>query len=202
LEIKKRRIEYTMSSCKKNYVKIGSDELLRKNEQVFDTVRKAWKLTTPEAYYREPRWLRAAAYAAGKAGRLPALRRWDLVTNQLHGAGYQAALDHIGIVCEKGERHVILEPYESRCSIDTARRMASELASKLQCRAWVSLRSWHVPGATIRITLAPSPTFASVATVPPNSSGMPSHQEDATQGQCGPRGASAKVALNRKLRRN
>jgi hypothetical protein len=44
--------------------------------------------------------------------------------------------------------------------------------------------------------------FATVAIVPPDSNGMPSHQEDATQGQCGPRGASAKVALSRKLRRN
>jgi len=186
-----------MSSCKNNYVKIGSDELLRKNEQVFDTVRKAWKLTTPEPYYREPRWLRAAAYAAGKAGRLPALRRWDSVTNQLHGAGYQAALDHIGIVCEQGERYVIFEPYESRCSMDTARRMASELASKLQCRAWVSLRSWHVPGASIRITLAPSPTFASVATNEQSVNRMASQLEDATAGHSGPRGASAKVAPER-----
>jgi hypothetical protein len=84
------------------------------------------------------------------------------VINQLQNAGYGNAIDHYAVVRDDGERHVIFEPYESRCSMDTARRIASELAAKLQCRAWVSLRSWHNPGSTIRITLAP------LATVPSN----------------------------------
>jgi hypothetical protein len=77
------------------------------------------------------------------------------VTQQLRDAGYHDAMDHMGIIRVDGERHVILEPYESRCSMDTARRIASELAMRLGCKAWVSLVSWHYPGSTIRITLAP-----------------------------------------------
>jgi len=150
---------------------------------MFNTVRKAWRLTAPESYYREPRWLRAAASMAGKAGRWPKFHRWSSVINQLHDAGYGRALDHIGIIREQGQCHVIFEPYECSCSMDTARRIAEELASKLKCRAWVSLRSWHVPGATIRITLAPLHTLATVATVAPRSNATPSHREVASVGQ-------------------
>jgi len=165
---------------------------------MFNTVRKAWRLTAPESYYREPRWLRAAASMAGKAGRLPKLHRWSSVINQLHDAGYGRALDHIGIVREQGQRHVIFEPYECSCSMDTARRIAEELASKLKCRAWVSLCSWHVPGATIRITLAPLHTLAPVATVAHRLNQIPSEPEVASVSQPRPQGASAKVALSRK----
>ncbi len=40
--------------------------------------------------------------------------------------------------------------------MDIARRIAAELAILLRCDAWVSMRSWHYPGSTIRITLAKS----------------------------------------------
>jgi hypothetical protein len=69
--------------------------------------------------------------------------------------------------------------------------MASELAAKLQCRAWVTLRSWHVPGATIRITLAPLHSVATVVANPPTVNRTPSLPQDASVGQCGPQGASA-----------
>lgn len=121
-----------------------------------ETVQRAWRLTTPEAGFREPRWFKAAASAAVKAGKLARRGYGGSVISQLHGAGYHKALDHMGVVCVDGERHVIFEPYESRCSMDTARRIAAELAILLRCDAWVSMRSWHYPGSTIRITLAPS----------------------------------------------
>ena len=73
-----------------------------------ETVQRAWRLTPPEAGIREPRWFKAAASAAVKAGKL------------------------------------------------AKRRIATELAALLDCDAWVSLRSWHYPGKTIRITLAKS----------------------------------------------
>jgi hypothetical protein len=85
--------------------------------------------------------------------------------------------------------------------MDTARRMASELAAKLQCRAWVSLRSWHVPGATIRITLAPLHTVAPVVANSPTVNRTTSLPQNATVGQQWPHGASARVALCRKFRR-
>ena len=136
-----------------------------------EAVRRAWHLTPPEAY-RDPHWLKSAATAAAKAGRLPKRRMYGTVINQLHDAGYHELVDHIGVVKVDGERHVIFEPYESRCKMDTARRMADELATKLQCRAWVSLCSWHVPGATIRITLAPLHTVATDATKHANANDM------------------------------
>ena len=46
-----------------------------------------------------------------------------------------------------------------------------------------------------------SPRFAPVARIAAQSNGTPSQPEDATAGQYGPRGASANVALSRKLRR-
>jgi hypothetical protein len=133
-------------------------------EQEVEAVRKAWRLVPPEPYYRDPQWLRSASSKAAKSGKLPKRSRWDSVISQLHYAGYDRAFDHIGIVRVDGERHVILEPYESRCSMDTARRIAAELADRLECRAWASLRSWHYPGSTIRITLAPLRSVATDAT--------------------------------------
>jgi hypothetical protein len=184
-----------MSRCHGSQVEVESTDLLRRNNQMFNTVRKAWRLTAPESYYREPRWLRAAASMAGKAGRLPKLNRWSSVIDQLHGAGYSRALDHIGIIREQGQRHVIFEPYECSCSMDTARRIAEELASKLKCRAWVSFCSWHVPGATIRITLAPLHTLASVATVVHRLNQIPSQPEVASVGGQWPQGASASETI-------
>lgn len=185
----------TMSRCEGSQVEVKSNDLLRRNTQMFNTIRKAWRLTAPESYYREPRWLRAVASMAGKAGRLPKLHRWSSVINQLHDAGYGCALDHIGIIREQGQRHVIFEPYECSCSMDTARRIAEELASKLKCRAWVSLRSWHVPGATIRITLAPLHTLATVASVEPPSNELTSQPKYVSVGQQWPQGASASETI-------
>jgi hypothetical protein len=100
-----------------------------------------------------------------------------------HRAGYDEAMDHTGIVRENGERHVILEHYESRCSMDSARRIADEIATRLSCKAWVSLRSWHYPGSTIRITLAPSHDKAPDASADARADGMPSQAQNATVGQ-------------------
>ena len=124
-------------------------------EREIAAVRKAWKLATPEANYRDPQWLRAAATLAARLGKLPKRYPGATVLSQLHDAGFHKALDHAGIVRVAGQRYVILEPYESSCSVETTRRIARELAAKLSCRAWVSRRSWHKPGSTIRITLAP-----------------------------------------------
>gem|GEM_PF-1710444 len=132
-------------------------------EQQIEAVRKAWRLTPPEPYYRDPQWLRSAAGQAAKAGRIPKRAAGELVIYLLSHIGYCKAIDHPAIECVDGERHVIFEPYESTCSMDTARRIAAELSSKLPCRAWVSLRSWHYPGSTIRITLAPLPTVSTDA---------------------------------------
>jgi hypothetical protein len=55
--------------------------------------------------------------------------------------------------------------------------MAAEIAILLKCDASVSLCSWHYPGLTIRITLAPTPTFATIATVSPHLNGMTNQQE-------------------------
>lgn len=148
-----------------------------------EVVRKAWRLTRPETDYRDPMWLKSAASVAAKAGRLPKRGAYGSVINQLHGAGYHRMIDHVGIIKVDGERHVIFEPYESRCSMDTARRMANELAEKLQCRAWVSLCSWHVPGATIRITLAPLHDVAPVVANPPIVNRTPSQPENSSVGQ-------------------
>lgn len=120
-----------------------------------DTVRKAWRLTTPEANYRDPQWLKSAASQAAKAGTFPKRKPYQTVLDLIFYAGYHAAIDHPAVIRIDGERHVILEPYESSCSMDTARRIAAELSTRLGCDAWASLKSWHFPGRTIRITLAP-----------------------------------------------
>jgi hypothetical protein len=104
-------------------------------------VRKAWRLTPPESNYRDPQWLKSAASVAAKAGLLPKCRRGDLVIDQLRRAGYDRAIDHFAVLRVGGERHVILEPYECTCSMDTARRIAAELADRLACNAWASLYS-------------------------------------------------------------
>ena len=130
-------------------------------EQEIEAVRKAWRLTPPEPYHRDPQWLRSAAGQAAKAGRLPKRSAGELVIHLLSHIGYCKAIDHPAIECVDGERQVIFEPYESRCSMDTARRIAKELAAILECDACVSMLSWHYPGSTIRITLAP---LRSVAT--------------------------------------
>ena len=179
------------------------DRLRRQEiEARFNVIRQAWDLVEPDLYDRDPQWLRIAASRAVKAGRLPRRIAGELVIMMLSRAGYGRAIDHPAIERVDGVRRIIFEPYESSCSMDTARRMAAELAILLECDASVSLCSWHYPGSTIRITLEPSPTFASVATVADHSTGMPNQPEDATAGQRGPRGASANVALSRKLRRN
>lgn len=175
---------------------------LQEIEARFNVIRQAWDLVEPDLYDRDPQWLRIAASRAVKAGRLPRRIAGELVIMMLSRAGYGRAIDHPAIERVDGVRRIIFEPYESSCSMDTARRMAAELAILLKCDASVSLCSWHYPGSTIRITLEPSPTFASVATVADHSNRMPNQPEDATAGQCGPRGASANVALSRKLRRN
>ncbi|MDZ4850823.1 MAG: hypothetical protein SGI77_16165 [Pirellulaceae bacterium] len=163
--------------------------------QEIDAVRKAWRLTPPETDYRDPRWLRSASRQASKAGKLPKRHPCDSVMSQLHQAGYHKAIDHMTVVHVDGERHVILEPYESSCSMDTARRIAAEFANRLGCKAWVSLRSWHYPGSTIRITLAPLHTLASDATQDADVNEMPTDAENATAGHLCPHDASAKVAL-------
>lgn len=147
-----------------------------------ETVQRAWRLTPPEAGFREPRWFKAAASAAVKAGKLAKRGYGGSVISQLHGAGYHQALDHMAVVRVEGERYVILEPYESSCSTDTARRIAKELAALLGCDAWVSLRSWHYPGKTIRITLAKSQMQPT-----------PNCEHDLVS--CGPHNASATMAI-------
>lgn len=161
---------------------------LREIEDRFNAIRKAWDLVEPSPYNRDPQWLRIAASRAAKAGRLPRRFAGESVIMMLHNAGYSRAIDHPAIEKVDGVRRVILEPYESSCSMDTARRIAEELAILLECDATVSLCSWHYPGSTIRITLAPLSTFASVATVASQSNGTPSPPEDASVGQqCPPR---------------
>jgi hypothetical protein len=152
-------------------------KLRQELEDRFNVIRKAWGLVEPSPYNRDPKWLRIAASLAAKAGRLPRHFAGESVLTMLFDAGYGRAIDHPAIERADGVRRVILEPYESRCSMDTARRMAAEIAILLKCDASVSLCSWHYPGSTIRITLAPSPTFATVATVAPLSNGMTSQQE-------------------------
>jgi hypothetical protein len=158
-------------------------KLRQKHADRFNAIRKAWNLVEPDRYDRDPQWLRIAASRAAKAGRIPRRFAGESVIMMLSHAGYSRAIDHPAIEIVDGVRRVILEPYESRCSIDTARCMAAEIAILLKCDASVSLCSWHNPGATIRITLAPSPTFESVATVAPHSNGMPSQPEVASVGQ-------------------
>ncbi|HUP82165.1 MAG TPA: hypothetical protein VM260_26670 [Pirellula sp.] len=75
-----------------------------------ETVQRAWRLTPPEAVFREPRWFKAAASAAVKAGKLAKRGYGGSVISQLHGAGYHKALDHMAVVLVDGERHVIFEP--------------------------------------------------------------------------------------------
>lgn len=145
-----------MIQSNRNERAIRSANIQRIVNQEIDAVRKAWRLTPPEAYYRDPQWLKSAASQASKAGTLPKRSSYESVLSLLGRAGYHKALDHMGVECVDGERHVIFEPYESRCSMDTARRIAAELAILLRCDAWVSMRSWHYPGSTIRITLAKS----------------------------------------------
>ena len=134
-----------MIQSNRNELAIRSANIQRIVNQEIDAVRKAWRLTPPEANYREPLWFKSAATEAANAGRLPKRGYGGSVISQLHGAGYHQALDHMGVVCVDGERHVIFEPYESSCSMDTARRIAAELAILLRCDVWVSMRSWHYP---------------------------------------------------------
>ncbi len=148
-------------------------KLRREMEDRFNVIRKAWDLVEPDPYDRDPQWLRIAASRAAKAGRIPRRCAGELVIMMLAQAGYGRAIDHPAIESVDGVRRVIFEPYESRCSMDTARRMAAELAILLECDASVSLCSWHYPGLTIRITLAPMPTFARVASVAPPSNEWP-----------------------------
>jgi hypothetical protein len=152
-------------------------KLRQELEDRFNAIRKAWGLVEPSPYNRDPKWLRIAASRAVKAGRLPRHFAGDSVLTRLFDAGYGRAIDHPAIERVDVIRRVILEPYESRCSMDTARRMASEIAILLKCDASVSLWSWHCPGSTIRITLAPTPTFARVATVAPHLNEMASQQQ-------------------------
>jgi hypothetical protein len=139
-------------------------KLRQEMEDRFNIIRKAWNLVEPDPYNRDPKWLRIAASLAAKAGRLPRHFAGEPVLSLLFNAGYGRAIDHPAIERVDGVRRVILEPYESSCSMDTARRIAAEIAILLECDASVSLCSWHCPGSTIRITLAPSPTFATDAT--------------------------------------
>jgi hypothetical protein len=132
--------------------------LRQEMEDRLNVIRKAWDLVEPDSYDRDPQWLRIAASRAAKAGRLPRRIGGELVFMMLARAGYGRAIDHPAIERVDGIRKVIFEPYESSCSMDTARRMAAELAIRLECDARVSLCSWHYPGFTIRITLAPPPT--------------------------------------------
>ena len=171
--------------------------LQQEMEDRFIVIRKAWDLVEPSPYNRDPKWLRIAASLAVKAGRLPRHFAGESVLTLLFDAGYGRAIDHPAIERVDGIRRVILEPYESSCSMDTARRMAAEIAILLKCDANVSLWSWHCPGSTIRITLAPSPTFALVATVAPRPNGMPSQPKAASVGQQWPHGTSATMALDR-----
>ena len=135
----------------------GHDEWV--DEMNNEAVRLAWNLTKPELSGSEPRWFRKAAIEAGKAGRLPKFKGFPSVRHQLVAAGYDYTFfDHPGVVEEDGERHMIFEPYESTCSMHEARRIARELAEKLQCRASVSMISWHNPGHTFRITFSPLPS--------------------------------------------
>lgn len=159
------------------------DRRLRQElEDRFNAIRKAWGLVEPESYNRDPQWLRRAASLAANAGRLPRRKAGELVLSTLSLAGYGRAIDHPAIEKVDGIRKVIFEPYESSCSVDTARLMAAELAIRLECDASVSLRSWHYPGLTIRITLAPKPTFAPVSTFASHSNGIANQQEDASVG--------------------
>ncbi len=167
-----------MSECNRNERTNKPVNIRQIVEREIEAVRKAWKLTPPEPYYRDPRWLKSLASQAARAGKLPKRSSYDLVTQQLHDAGYHKAMDHMGIICVDGERHVILEPYESSCSMDTARRIASELATRLGCRAWASLRSWHYPGSTIRITLTPLHTKESDTNEDDGARGTPSQTEN------------------------
>ena len=171
-------------------------KLRQEMEDRFSVIRKAWDLVEPDPYDRDPQWLRIAANRAAKARRLPRHFAGESVLTMLFGAGYGRAIDHPAIEIVDGVRRVIFEPYESRCSMDTARRMAAEIAILLKCDACVSLCSWHYPGSTIRITLAPSPTFARVATVAPRSNGITNQPEVASVGQQWPHNASATMALD------
>ncbi|MCA9195478.1 MAG: hypothetical protein KDB03_27090 [Planctomycetales bacterium] len=159
-----------------------SPSLQQEMEDRFNVIRKAWDLVEPSPYSRDPKWFRIAASRAAKAGRLPRHFVGEPVLSLLFNAGYGRAIDHPAIERVDGIRRVILEPYESSCSMDTARRIAAEIAILLECDASVSLCSWHCPGSTIRITLAPSPPFAPVATDAAPSHGAPSPQEVATVG--------------------
>jgi hypothetical protein len=161
----------------------NSSDIQRQINDEIEAVRKAWKLILPELDYRDPKWLKSAATLAAKAGRLPKRGSYDSVISQLQRAGYEQAIDHMAVVRVDGQRHVVFEPYESSCSMNTARRMAKELAAKLNCEAWASLRSWHFPGSTIRITLAPLHTVATVATEAANANGTSIPRESATVGQ-------------------
>ncbi len=161
-------------------------KLRQEMEDRFNVIRKAWDLVEPRPYNRDPKWLRIAASRAAKAGRLPRHFASESVLTMLFDAGYGRAIDHPAIERVDGIRRVILEPYESRCSMDAARQMAAEIAILLECDASVSLRSWHCPGSTIRITLAPTPTFARVATVALQSNATSSKRQDASVGQLWP----------------
>lgn len=116
-------------------------------------VRAAWGLTPPELQYRDPLWFRSAVFAAIRAGRLPRARAYTSSSiERLRLAGYGDLFDHPAVLIVDGQRIVIAEPYESACHIDRARAMAAELAGILGCESWVSLKSWHYPGRTIRVS--------------------------------------------------
>jgi hypothetical protein len=139
-------------------------KLRQEMDDRFNVIRKAWNLVEPDRYDRDPQWLRIAATRASKAGRLPRRIGGEQVIMLLGRAGYNLAIDHPAIERVDGIRRVIFEPYESTCSMDNARRIAAELAILLECEASASLCSWHYPGSTIRITLEPLPSVATVAT--------------------------------------
>lgn len=125
-------------------------------EREVDAVRKAWGLTPPTHPYRDPRWFKKAIRDAEKAGRLP--RRNNAYDNHncvcyLRNCGFSQMIDHHAVIVADGERHVIFEPYD--IGTEKAQQLAKQLGDALNCEAWVSLKSWHYPGRTIRVTLAP-----------------------------------------------
>ncbi|WP_146601365.1 hypothetical protein [Novipirellula aureliae] len=126
-------------------------------DREIEAVRRAWRLTEPEPTYSDPPWLKTAMRQAAERGDLPQRRAWEQLTHVLDRAGYSHLVDHPFVIKADGERHVCLEPYYSVCT-ERATSDAKRLGELLLCNVRVSLRSWHYPGFTIRITFAPKQT--------------------------------------------
>lgn len=118
-------------------------------------VRTTWEIDEPKPR-PVPRWFTTAVTRAIRSGSVEAGIPYGDAIVRLCNSRFANLFDHPGVVTIDGDRVVVGEPYETSVSTDRGRAMAAELAEILDCRCWVSLRSWHYPDETIRVQFAPS----------------------------------------------